>query len=449
MNTRRKKAIIFVGLAAIFFVTVVFFVPPILNVDRYRPQIVAYLERVSGKKAEIGHLTLTIFPKVTIRVDDLGLKNPTEFPEGYFVAVKRIDAELAGRSLLHRQVIIKTLVMENPVINLISDPDGPWNFENPKSEAPGNIFSLGKISTVDIKGGQLSVSNLLLSDEPGVVFFEAHNISGRFEQVDLRAFTDPDSSTTSPSFLGAEGNLKTAALRFGSIHAKDVSSKIRLQARDVFFTDVRGETYGGSAAGDVSFDLAGKNPSFKTNARIKGINVAQLLATFPGGRGKMTGKMEGEVKLAGEIQHSTSPWVGIHGAGQVTVRDGQVPSLKLNANLVKLVHFNDLGPAKLEPSSFSFISTDWELANQQIFSRRIDIDGYGVDVDGSGSISVNGSEKLNYQGTAKITTNQSFFKNVLARLSGATLQDGKLSFPFRVSGTLQNPIFSEGKEKGD
>jgi hypothetical protein len=28
------------------------------------------------------------------------------------------------------------------------------------------------------------------------------------------------------------------------------------------------------------------------------------------------------------------------------VRSGQVPNLKLNANLMKLAHFNDLGPAK-------------------------------------------------------------------------------------------------------
>jgi hypothetical protein len=40
------------------------------------------------------------------------------------------------------------------------------------------------------------------------------------------------------------------------------------------------------------------------------------------------------------------------------VRNGQVPSLKLNANLMKLAHFNDLGPAKSDPSSFNLITTD-------------------------------------------------------------------------------------------
>jgi uncharacterized protein involved in outer membrane biogenesis len=53
------------------------------------------------------------------------------FPRGYVVHVARIDAGLDAAALLHRQVVIKSLVLDNPVINLISDPDGPWNFENP------------------------------------------------------------------------------------------------------------------------------------------------------------------------------------------------------------------------------------------------------------------------------------------------------------------------------
>ena len=201
--------------------------------------------------------------------------------------------------------------------------------------------------------------------------------------------------------------------------------------------------------GELSFDLSNRNTSFKTNARMRGINMTQLLAAFPNGGGKMTGKMEGDVKLGGEISHSIRPLAGMHGAGHVTVRNGQVPSLKLNANLMKLAHFNDLGPAKNDPSSFNLITTDLELANQRISSKLIDIDGYGVDVDGSGSVSVSGSDELNYRGLAEITTKEGFFTNTIARLSGASLKNGKLQFPFRIGGTIDNPLFSKGKGDKD
>ena len=143
-----------------------------------------------------------------------------------------------------------------------------------------------------------------------------------------------------------------------------------------------------------------------------------------------------------KFEHSHEPLAGVHGAGHVTVRNGQAPSLKLNANVMKLARFNDLGRAAQNPDSFSSISTDLALVNQRISSREIHIVGYGVNVQGSGSIIVTGADNLDYQGVAEILAKQGFFTNTLARLSGATLKNGLLSFPFRVSGTIENPKFS-------
>jgi uncharacterized protein involved in outer membrane biogenesis len=439
MAIRRRTGLLAVGIAALFLLAFIFVGPALIKVDRYRPQVISYLQGKTGKQVEIGQLTLTFFP-VAIHIDHFGVKNPPIFPRGYVVQVARIDAELSVVALLHRQVAIKSLVLEDPVLNMTSDPDGPWNFENPQAQVSQSTFPLGVISRVQIKRGQLIASNLLPSDAAGPIFFEAHEISCDLEQVNLVGIINPFSSS-----MDGQGSLKAGLLRFGAVEVRNLESKLRLESRHISFEEVKAEVYGGSAAGDLTFDLSGKNPSFRTNARVSGVNVAQLLAAFPSGGGKMTGKMEGEVKLAGEIEHTPRPLAGMHGAGHVTVRNGQVPSLKLNANLMKLAHFNDLGPAKDDPSSFKLITTDLELNNQRISSRVIDLDGYGVDVDGSGSVSVSGSDELNYRGLAEITTKESFFTNTVARLSGAALKDGKLQFPFRIGGTIDNPIFSKGK----
>jgi hypothetical protein len=307
-----------------------------------------------------------------------------------------------------------------------------------------NAVYLGPIARLQIKRATVIASNLLPSDAAGPIFFEAHDISCELEQVNLAGIIDPSSSS-----MDGQGTLKADLLRFGAIEARNLDSKLRLESRHVFLTDVKAEIYGGSAVGGLSFDLSAKNTTFKTNGRLSGINLAQLLAAFPNGGGKMTGKMEGDMRLEGEIAHSLRPLAGIRGTGHLTVRNGQVPSLKLNANLMKLAHFNDLGPAKNDPSSFNLITTDLELRDQQISSRAIDIDGYGVDVDGSGTVSVSGSDALNYRGLAEITTKVSFFTNTIARMSGATLKDSKLQFPFRIGGTIDSPVFSKGKGDKD
>jgi uncharacterized protein involved in outer membrane biogenesis len=443
MAIRRRTGLIVVGIVALLLLALIFVGPALFNVERYRPQVISYLQKKTGKQVEIGRLAITFFP-VSIQIDNFGVRNPPIFPPGYVVQVARIDAELSIGALVHRQVVIKSLELEGPVINLTSDPDGPWNFENPQSKVSQNTFPLGTISRVQIQHGQLIASNLLPSDAAGPIFFEVHEISGELEQVNLLGIMDPSSSS-----MDGQGSLKTGLMRLGAVEVRNLDSTMRLEARHVFFTNIKAELYGGNATGVLTFDLSGKNVSFKTNARLSGINVAQLLADFPNGGGKMTGKMEGEVQLGGEIEHTLRPLAGMNGSGHVTVRNGQVPSLKLNVNLMKLAHFNDLGPAKNDPSSFNLITTDLELAHQRISSRVIDIDGYGVDVDGSGSVSVSGSDELNYRGLAEITTKEGFFTNTIARLSGAALVDGKLQFPFRIGGTIDSPVFSKGRDDKD
>jgi uncharacterized protein involved in outer membrane biogenesis len=443
MRIRRRTALIVVGIIAILSLALIFVVPALINVDRYRPQVISYLQKRTGMQVEIGRLALTFFP-LRIHIDHMGVKNPPIFPPGYVIQVGRIDAELGIRALLNRQVFIKSLVLEDPIVNLTSDPDGPWNFENPQATMSATAFPLGPIASVNIKRGRLIASNLLPSDAAGPVFFEAHDISCELEQVNLEGVINPSSSS-----LDGQGSLRAGLMRFGAVEVRNLHSKLRLESRHVYFSDVKGDVYGGNAVGALSFDLSKQNASFKTDARLKGINLAQLLAAFPNGGGRMTGRLEGDLKLAGEIAHSRRPLAGIHGAGHLTVRNGQVPSLKLNANLMRLAHFNDLGPAKSDPSSFNLISTDLEVADQRISSRVIDIDGYGVDVDGSGSVSVSGSDELNYRGLAEITTREGFFTNTIARLSGATLKHGKLQFPFRIVGTIDSPVFSKGKGDKD
>src|SRR5579871_2858425 len=150
MPIRRGTTPIVVAIVAIFLLALIFVVPALVNVDRYRSHVISYLQEKTGKQIEIGRLALTFFP-VTIHIDHIGVRNPPIFPAGYFLRVARIDAELSVGALLHRQVVIQSLVLEDPVLNLTSDPDGPWNFENPQSKISANTFLLGPISSVKIK----------------------------------------------------------------------------------------------------------------------------------------------------------------------------------------------------------------------------------------------------------------------------------------------------------
>src|ERR1700730_15165490 len=157
LTIHRWRRVILVGVAGTLLLASVFVVAVLLNADRYRPKAIAFLEESTGKKVEMGRLAVSFFPKVTIHVDDFGVKSPPLFPPSDILKVTRIDVQIDPWALLHRRIVIRSVVLEQPVINLVSDPDGPWNFENPAAKKGSNPLLIGVVSLVTIKQGHIIV----------------------------------------------------------------------------------------------------------------------------------------------------------------------------------------------------------------------------------------------------------------------------------------------------
>jgi uncharacterized protein involved in outer membrane biogenesis len=469
--SKGKKLIlgILIGVAVLVLAVAVA-VPLLVNIDRYRPEVVAHLEEETGKPVEIGKLTLHVFPEVSVRVDDFTMGNPKGFPAGDFVKARRISAVVDAGELWDRKVVIKSLELDDPGLNLLQDAGGKWNFENPpaapKSSPAGagqspSSFSLGVISKVTISNAQLKAANLLANGREGPAYFQGQGVNLELNEVDLNAFAE-QAALVMPRFgrasaggreldesvayaaepaPAAQGTLAAKSLMFSNLQVTSVKSKLRLYPKQVYFDDLNFDVYDGHAAGALNFNFAGKNPRYNTQAKLKGVNMEKLTNAFPEARGKMTGTMDGTIKLAGEVAHSPDPLAGVQGAGQVSVRNGRLPSLNLNKNLMMLAKLSNLGAAQGDPSSFSSMSSDFNIANSRIASNKVSIIGNGVDIDGAGVLSMLGEGSLDYQGTALLAAGQSPVSGLLSGLTGATMENGKLKLPFGIGGTLANPRF--------
>ena len=450
--SRRKKVVLGVLiLLVVTLVALVVIVPLLFNPDRYRPQVAALVEQQMGKPTEIGHLALTILPRLSIRVEDFALKNPAGFPPDYFVKARRIYAVIDVGELWRHQVVIKSLELETPAISLLSGPRGNWNFASrpsstrPDPDPPGEkpLFTLRAISNVKISKGTLSVANLMPSGQPGPAFIAAEGVSSQLRQVDLNALTESaghaDGSTGT---LVAEGTFEMETLHVMSLAVTKVKSKLRLFPKQIFLDGLEFKCYDGAGGGDLSFAFPSPHPHYSTQAKLSGVNAAKLLDAFPEVRGKLTGTLDGEVTLEGELSGSPDPLAGIGGSGHIAIRNGRLPSLQWNANLLQLARVAKMGPATGDPSSFSSIAIDFTIANNRINTTQATIVGNGVEVDGSGSLALAGKGSLNYQGVAKVATSRNALTNILTGISGATLENGKMAFHFKITGTFQNPQFT-------
>jgi hypothetical protein len=267
---------------------------------------------------------------------------------------------------------------------------------------------------------------------------EAHDVASQLTVVNLAAIVNP----SRPS-LNGKGTWQAARLRFAAVETTDVHSTIRLDSWKVSIADVKANAYSGTLTGTFSLSLAGKNASVSADARVRAIDVARLLAAFHQQRAGMTGTLEGDLTVAGEIEHTDSPLTGLNGTGHLRVANGHVSGLMSNPGVRKLESFNDLGPAGEDPSSFSSISADLRLAGLWLSSKAIAVDGHGVAMAGSGRVHIAGAGELDYRGVATLATKQEFWTNTFARFGGATLKDGRLSLPFRIEGTIETPTFSK------
>src|ERR1051326_6762376 len=109
MTARRKVALTVLILLTLLVLALSVIVPRLADIDRYRPEVVAGIEKASGRSAAIGKLNLTILPVLAVRADDVAIGNPSGFPAGNFLEIHRVYARLDAGALVHRQVVIRSL----------------------------------------------------------------------------------------------------------------------------------------------------------------------------------------------------------------------------------------------------------------------------------------------------------------------------------------------------
>ena len=98
----RRSIVVVLIVSVIVVLTGAFVALVFTNPDRYRSQVIAYLQNKTGKQIQIRRIGVSLFPTLSIRVYDFGVKNPAPFPPGYFLTVPTIDVEIDVGALLHR-----------------------------------------------------------------------------------------------------------------------------------------------------------------------------------------------------------------------------------------------------------------------------------------------------------------------------------------------------------
>jgi AsmA protein len=166
--------------------------PYVLDVERYKPQIVAAIEKETGRKASIGKMRARFLPSVGFTIEDVVLGSPASFGEHPLLEVGTIRGSLAWGPLLSRQFQLSGIELVRPKVQIIEDEAGKNNYEFPaRPAAPGGRsaleFKLADIDSIEITEAQIVLAQVAGRKRTLIPSIHASNVNAELSDVALDA----------------------------------------------------------------------------------------------------------------------------------------------------------------------------------------------------------------------------------------------------------------------
>lgn len=178
------------------------------DAENYRPQIVTQVEKITGRDFSIdGDISLSVFPWVGLKVEDVSLGNEKGFKAEQFAFIKQLDVKVNLLPLLKKEIQVNTIRLHGLNVSLEVD-------QNKNNNWSGLVSS-------DKPAEDVEATEKAPAKTPAL---KSLYVEG-FEIVDAQIHYDDRSSNTKATV--SEVNLKTSNIQFDQ--PVDVDFSVRLE----------------------------------------------------------------------------------------------------------------------------------------------------------------------------------------------------------------------------
>jgi len=105
------------------------FVPPLVNVNRYRNRVAASIGKALGREVTVSNIELRLLPRPGMVLSTLVVADDPSYGPEPMLRADTVTAYLRLSSLWRGRLEVGTLSLENPSLNLVRRDDGHWNLE--------------------------------------------------------------------------------------------------------------------------------------------------------------------------------------------------------------------------------------------------------------------------------------------------------------------------------
>ncbi|HSB14514.1 MAG TPA: AsmA family protein [Bryobacteraceae bacterium] len=303
-----KKALLFAGAAVITLLAVAAVYVSRLNVDRFRPQIQAELQRQLGRQVALGAMGVRIFP-LSIRINDVTVaEDPSFRTDRPFASAREVSVAVSLFPLLRKEVHVQSFVLRDPVIELVQNRSGKWNFSSLGAGGGGEGGGLS-VAELRIENGRISVSELA-DRKPASVY---DHIGIRLADFGPGKVFRLNASAQLP---GAGKDVLILEARGDPAHAQGALLAGQVQIQQAPISALRSFLHTGATKADGSLstamDFELQNSALKANGWVELANLRTGGADL--GR---------PIRLDCKISHNLD--TGVLKASEVTARIGNAP----------------------------------------------------------------------------------------------------------------------------
>ena len=105
------------------------FLPPFVNVNRYRNRVTSAIGNALGREVTVSNIELTLLPRPGMVLSTFVVADDPGYGPEPMLRAETVTAYLRLSSLWRGRLEIGTLALENPSLNLVRRADGHWNLE--------------------------------------------------------------------------------------------------------------------------------------------------------------------------------------------------------------------------------------------------------------------------------------------------------------------------------
>jgi uncharacterized protein involved in outer membrane biogenesis len=468
-------------------------IAPFVPMDSLKPPVESKLSEILGRKVTVGTLRLSLFGGPYLYIHQMIAREDEAFGEGNFLQANQVRADFSILSfVLRRQIEIDNLTVQSPTLNFSKNSQGIWSWTtlgsspatakaHKSSPAPAALSGLvallmQSLSDTSIKNISIEQASIRLIDQPGNSAPEnPFGAETLYNNVGLQAFIDRQANSshitgrfraqseesgnaemlradlpfnltidkTQTEGFTAQGNVGPGAIESKNFAAENFQSRLAVKDSAVSLEQMNMNLYEGSMRGSMQLNLATRQ--FTAEGEVENLNLDEALASKLHMPGQITGHINAQFKLSGQLGDFQKAVPTLAGSGRIVSDRLFITAVNLSEQVARALKLNQIGDMN-QGTELGAVEADFHIDQGVVMTSRVQIqqlDGLGHATSEQGWFRLEAAPSVNYAASVLLTSAATAQVKNTSPLIGAAVSllevNQRIAVPVSISGEVRNP----------